>query len=59
MVEIRRAYPSTKIIVISGGGRAPTMDISKAAKFLGADGVLAKPFKLSELPAIISSVLPQ
>ena len=59
MAEIRRQYPATKIIVMSGGGKNPSMNISKTAKFLGADSVLAKPFKLSELRAAISSVLPQ
>ena len=41
-----------KIIAISGGGRLVGREFLKWARHLGADGVLAKPFRVSALVAL-------
>lgn len=46
---IRRDYPQTKIIAISGGGRHVGTDYLKAASLLGAHFALRKPFAMSRL----------
>ena len=46
-----------KIIAISGAGRGRGMDYLSWAKHLGADEVLAKPFRMSELLKVSKSVI--
>jgi len=46
-----------KVIAISGGGRSRGADYLAWAKHLGADEVLAKPFRMSELMKISKSVV--
>ncbi|MBL8771538.1 MAG: response regulator [Phenylobacterium sp.] len=46
-----------KIIAISGAGRARGADYLSWAKHLGADEVLAKPFRMSELVKMSQSVI--
>lgn len=46
-----------KIIAISGAGRGRGMDYLSWAKHLGADAVLAKPFRMSELMKVSKSVI--
>ena len=55
--EIRVNMKDVKILAISGGGRTGNMGPLKIAKQMGADGVLAKPFKLIELRNAVSSLL--
>jgi CheY-like chemotaxis protein len=55
--EIRRAAPDTKIIAMSGGGRAGNFDFLKMAERAGADAVLAKPFRAAELVAMVERLL--
>ena len=43
LLEIRRKFPSLKIIVMSGGGMSGRYDFLKAATKFGADGVVRKP----------------
>ncbi len=47
--EIRAINPTAKIIAISGGGRTKNMSFLQLAKQIGADCVLKKPFKPSDL----------
>ncbi len=49
IVQIRRDYPGIKIIAISGGLRQGNLDVLSMAASLGADDVIAKPFKPDEL----------
>ena len=51
IMEIRLAHPEVKIMAISGGGRAVSMDLLPVAKRLGADCVLAKPFDVRSFVA--------
>jgi DNA-binding response OmpR family regulator len=46
-----------KVIAISGAGRSRGADYLSWAKHLGADEVLAKPFRMSELLKISQSVI--
>jgi len=46
-----------KVIAISGAGRGRGIDYLSWAKHLGADEVLAKPFRMSELLKISQSVI--
>ena len=46
-----------KIIAISGAGRGRGVDYLTWAKHLGADEVLAKPFRMSELLKVSKSVI--
>jgi CheY-like chemotaxis protein len=45
IVMIRRESADVKIIAISGGGRIANLDVLEAARALGADDVIAKPFE--------------
>ncbi len=44
VLTVRRLYPGTKILAVSGGGMFGQHDYLDAARTLGAHGVLAKPF---------------
>ena len=49
IIEIRDRWPTIKVIAMSGGGRMdPEMFLNLASNF-GADSVLKKPFKLTDL----------
>jgi two-component system, chemotaxis family, chemotaxis protein CheY len=47
--ELRREFPGTRIIVMSGGGGAKGMDFLSVARELGADKSLKKPFHPRDL----------
>lgn len=55
--EIRAVNPKAKIIAISGGGGTKNMEFLKLAKQIGADCVLKKPFKPSELMTSVKGLL--
>jgi CheY-like chemotaxis protein len=55
--ELRREFPKVKIIVVSGGGSGGTMNFLNAAKLLGAQRTLWKPFDLDELRQAVREVL--
>ena len=54
---IKQAARPPKVIAISGAGRARGADYLSWAKHLGADEVLAKPFRMSELLKMSQSVI--
>jgi DNA-binding response OmpR family regulator len=54
---IKSSARPPKVIAISGGGRSRGADYLCWAKHLGADEVLAKPFRMSELMKISKSVV--
>ena len=56
-IELKRDYPSLKVIAISGGGRTRTLDFLKLARQYGADKVLAKPFSEEELLESVGACL--
>jgi CheY-like chemotaxis protein len=47
--ELRRIAPSLRIIAMSGGGIDNDLIFLGMARALGADAVLAKPFRADEL----------
>ena len=49
IVGLKKARPSVKVIAISGGYRVGPADFLNLAGHVGADGVLAKPFRLAAL----------
>jgi DNA-binding response OmpR family regulator len=55
--ELRRMYPSLKIIAISGGGRIGPDGYLPGAKLLGANMVFQKPLVQKELLAAVATLL--
>jgi CheY-like chemotaxis protein len=55
--ELRRLYPSIKIIAMSGGGRVAAQDYLKVAAEFGAVRMLAKPFAIPVLAEAITATL--
>jgi DNA-binding response OmpR family regulator len=51
--EVRRRWPETFIIAISGGGRIGADNVLDLAKALGADRTLTKPFTPAKLVAML------
>jgi CheY-like chemotaxis protein len=56
IIEIRKKYPGTKLIAISGGGRIGPTNYLNAARALGASKVLTKPFDNEELLKILADL---
>ena len=48
-IEIRRQYPSVKVVAISGGGRSHNFDFLQYAQKFGAHSTLRKPFTDEQL----------
>jgi CheY-like chemotaxis protein len=55
--EIKRREAAPKIVAISGAGRLRTGDYLSWAAHLGADAVLAKPFRMSELVKLSGALI--
>ena len=49
IIEMRKKYPDTVLIAISGGGRIGPVSYLNAARALGAAKILTKPFPNEEL----------
>jgi CheY-like chemotaxis protein len=49
IIELRKNYPDTKIIAISGGGQMGVSNLLKVAQRIGADQAIAKPFGRDEV----------
>jgi DNA-binding response OmpR family regulator len=57
IAELRKDFPQTKIIVISGGYKGSVVSHLTLAKELGADRVFEKPFNIDEMFAAIVELL--
>ena len=58
ILELRRLYPATKIIAVSGGGEYQSGNgFLRAAESLGADCTLTKPFEFKELLPAVEALL--
>ena len=56
ITEIRKDYPSLRILAISGGGICMPENYLNLAKVMGADSTLCKPFGRKELLAAIENL---
>lgn len=56
ITELKKMYPSVRIIAISGGGRIGPEAYLPAAKELGADRVFSKPFDVKELAQTVKEL---
>jgi CheY-like chemotaxis protein len=57
IMEIRRLFPLTKIIAMSGGGHGGVLDFLPIAAQLGASRTMAKPFTNDQLLTAVREVL--
>ncbi|MGQ0812330.1 MAG: response regulator [Nitrospiraceae bacterium] len=57
LLELRREYPTTKVIAISGGGARRDFGYLDSARLLGAHSVLTKPIDRNRLLREIARVL--
>ena len=57
IVALKKASPSVRILAISGGYRVGPADFLDLARHVGADGVLAKPFRPSDLIKLAAQLL--
>jgi CheY-like chemotaxis protein len=55
---VRKQFPSTKIIVISGGGKSARHDYLAAARLLGVDATFEKPFNVDSLLKRLEALSP-
>ena len=55
--DFRKEFPNVPIIAMSGGGRLKPEGSLFAAKALGAEVILRKPFKMSDLLRSVAAVL--
>jgi CheY-like chemotaxis protein len=49
IAAFRREFPQTRIVAISGGGTRAKQDYLAAARLVGADATLQKPFDINTL----------
>jgi CheY-like chemotaxis protein len=54
---LKRDFPATKIIAVSGGGRIGPEAYLPTAKELGADRVFSKPFEIHEIISAIKELV--
>jgi len=54
--RIRMAQSSVPIIAVSGGSRTGSVDYLRMAKQLGANAILAKPFRKQELINLVQTL---
>lgn len=57
IMNLRKIKRNLRIVAISGGGRIKAVDFLEAAKDLGADAVLKKPFHMADLLNVVDSCL--
>lgn len=54
---LRKEFPHTKIIAVSGGGRLGPEAYLPAAKELGADRIFKKPFDIQEMISAVKELI--
>jgi two-component system, chemotaxis family, chemotaxis protein CheY len=57
ILAIRQEQSDAKVIAMSGGGRIGRTDLLIMARELGADHILAKPFDIDGLTAVVQQIL--
>lgn len=59
IIELRRLFPSLKIIAMSGGGTLRTPEYLRAAALLGSTRTISKPFALRDVVEAVDETLAQ
>lgn len=59
ITAFRRAFPRTRIIVISGDSKLAKLDYLKSATLIGADATLRKPFEPQALLDALRKLAPR
>ena len=57
IIELKKDFPDTKIIAITGGGSLNITNLLSLARQLGADHVIAKPFGIDEILDCVNECL--
>jgi DNA-binding response OmpR family regulator len=57
IMNVRKNFPQTKIIAISGGGRVLAKDYLSIAEKFGSNEIIEKPFDISELLNKVSKLI--
>jgi len=57
LLELRKAFPTLKVIAMSGGDGRGVLNLLEDAELLGADRTIPKPFTPGELIAAVNDVL--
>jgi DNA-binding NtrC family response regulator len=57
IIDMKKSFPSIKIIAISGGGKIDPEDYLMLAEKFGAQKTLAKPFKKEDILFAVQEVL--
>jgi DNA-binding response OmpR family regulator len=57
LMELRKRPKRVKVIAISGGGSTGKVEYLHLAKLMGASSVLAKPFSVTALMAVVDDLL--
>lgn len=57
ITELKREFPTLRVIAMSGGGRKGNFDFLEMAGILGADRTFSKPFERQELLQAIQELL--
>lgn len=55
--EVRTRWPSMPIVAISGASNINGVSVGDAARSLGANALLSKPFRIAELVAVLDGLL--
>jgi DNA-binding response OmpR family regulator len=59
LIEIKRRFPETRVIAMTGGGSMGKFDFLAMARKFGADGVLKKPIDPQELFEVVGARRPE
>lgn len=57
IIHLRKNYPKTKVIAMTGKNMGEALDLLEMAQSIGADAALSKPFSPKELISIIDKTL--
>ena len=55
IATVKREFPATRIVVMSGGGQRLKRDYLSSAELMGVDATLQKPFEISDLLKVLKT----
>ena len=53
IATVKREFPDTRIVVMSGGGQRLKRDYLSSAELMGVDATLQKPFEINDLLQVL------